>query len=99
MSTTIKPHVGRLPDTKSHIMQGRRRLFKSGTAIKRRRRSPSAEDMSGGRAREGVWPLWLGGFGGSPPLTMLELKMTKEAILLHFETICACETQLILQTL
>ena len=32
-------------------------------------------------------------------MKVLLLKMTKEAILLHFEPIFACETQLILQTL
>ena len=49
--------------------QGRRRLFESGTAIERRRRSLSAECTSGGggRAREGVSSLSLGGFWGPPP--------------------------------
>ena len=32
-------------------------------------------------------------------MKIFELKMTKEAILLHFETMFACETQLILQIL
>ena len=76
-------------------VQGRRRLLESGTAIERRRRSPSAEDTSGGRARGGHVPLSLGGLGISP-MKILQLKMTKEAILLHFETSFGCETQLIL---
>ena len=33
--------------------QGRRRLFESGTAIERRRRSPSAECTSGGEHERG----------------------------------------------
>ena len=46
-------------------VQGCRRLFESGTAIQRHRRSPSAEGTSGGRAREGVRPpLFRGGGGG-----------------------------------
>ena len=49
------------------LKQGRRWFLESGTAIERRRRSPSAEGTSGGRAREGVCPLSLGGLGGSPP--------------------------------
>ena len=44
--------------------QGRRWLFESGTAIERRRRSPSAKGMSGGRAREGVRPPLVRGGGG-----------------------------------
>ena len=50
--------------------QGRRRIFESGTAIERRRRSPSADGTSGGRAREGIQPPLVrggGGVGGSPP--------------------------------
>ena len=48
-------------------IQGRRRLFESGTAIERGRRSPRAEGTSGGQHGRGYVPLSLGGFGGSPP--------------------------------
>ena len=48
-------------------IQGRRRLLESGTAIERRRCSPSAEGMSGGEHERGYGPLWFGGFGGCPP--------------------------------
>ena len=37
-------------------MQGRRRFLKSGTAIKRRRRSARAKGPSRERAREGDYP-------------------------------------------
>ena len=46
------------------MLQGRRRLLESGTAIGRRRRSPSAEGTSGGRAREGIRLPLVGGGGG-----------------------------------
>ena len=44
-------------------LQDRRRLLESGTAIERRRRSPSAEGTSGGEHERGYVPLLLGGFG------------------------------------
>ena len=47
----------------SFTLQGRRRFLESGTAIERRRRSPSVEGTSGGRAREGVSPPLVRGFG------------------------------------
>ena len=81
------------------FIQGRHRLFESGTAIERRRRPPSAEGTSGGRTQEVIRSPLVRGVWGISPMKILQLKMTKEAILLHFETIFACETQLILQTL
>ena len=47
--------------------QGRRRLFESGTAIERRRRSSNVEGMSGGgggEARDGVRPPLVKGVWG-----------------------------------
>ena len=52
---------------RSLIILGRRRFYESGTAIERRRRSPSAEGTSEKRAREGVRPLSLGGGGLGDP--------------------------------
>ena len=54
--------------------------------------------VGGQSTRGGKLPLVRGVLGASP-MEILQLKMTKEAILLHFETIIVCETQLILQTL
>ena len=48
------------------IIQGRRRLLESGTAIERRRRSPSAEGTSGGEHERGYDPFSLGGLGDLP---------------------------------
>ena len=56
----------------THV-QGRRRLFESGTAIERRRRQPSAEGTSGGRAREGVRPPSFGGGGGGLGISHMKL--------------------------
>ena len=56
--------------TKNLLQPGPSSAFGSGTVIERRRRSPSAEGTSGGRAREGVRPtlvrvfFFLGGGGG-----------------------------------
>ena len=41
------------------VLQGRRRLLESGTAIKRRRRSPSVEGTCGGELERGYVPLSL----------------------------------------
>ena len=38
-----------------------------------------------------------GGFGGSPPRFLFNLKMSVEAILMHFETMFVCEIRLIVQ--
>ena len=46
------------------MQQGCRRLFESGTAIERRRCSPSAEGTSGGEQERGYVPHSLGGFLG-----------------------------------
>ena len=51
--------------------QGRRRLFESGTAIERRRPSPSVKGTSGGRAREGVRPPLVRGVWGISPMEIL----------------------------
>ena len=74
--------------------QGRRRFLKSGTAIERQRRSPGAER---GRAREGVIPPLVRGVRGISPEKFFELNMPVEAILMHFETIFACEIRLIVR--
>ena len=67
----------------------RRRFLKSGTAIERHRRSARAE-------RGGHTPSRKGGSGGLPR-EIFEFNMSVEAILMHFETICACEIRLIVQ--
>ena len=71
--------------------QGRRRFVESGTAIGRRRRSVRTEGPS--RAREGDIPP--SRKGGSEK--NFKFKMTVEAILMHFETVFACEIRLIVQ--
>ena len=48
------------------MLQGRRRLFESGTAIQRRRCSPSVKGTSGGEHERGLDPLSLGGLGDLP---------------------------------
>ena len=53
--------------------QGRRRFLKSGTAIERHRRSARAEGSSREKAREGVIPPLVRGFGGSLPRNFLNL--------------------------
>ena len=78
-------------------LKGRRCFLKSGTAIERRRRSARAEGSSGGRAREGVIPLFLRGVWGISPEKFFEFNMSVEAILMHFETIFACKIRLIVQ--
>ena len=65
--------------------QGHRWVFKSGTAIGRHRRSASAEGAGCERAREGE----LGVLGISPEKNF-KIKMSVEAILMHFETNFAC---------
>ena len=55
----------------SNSFQGRRRFLESGTAIERRRISPSAEGTSGGRAREGVRPPLVRGVWGISPTKIL----------------------------
>ena len=77
--------------------QGRRRLLKSGTAIERHRHSARAEGSSGGRAREGEIPPLVRGVRGTSPEKFFEFNMSVEAILMHFETIFACEIRLIAQ--
>ena len=76
-------------------MQGRRRFLKSGTAIERRRRSARAKSPSRGREREGDYPLFVRGVRGTSPEKFFILKMSVEAILIHFETMFACEIWLI----
>ena len=71
--------------------QGRRRVLKSGTAIERHRRSARAEGSSGGRAREGESPLLGRVVWAISPEKMFEFQMSVEVILMHFETIFACE--------
>ena len=75
------------------ISQGRRRCLKSGTAIERYRHSARAKGSSRGKARA---PSRKGG-SGDLPLDFFEFIMSVEAILLHFETIFACEIRLIVQ--
>ena len=77
--------------------QGRRRFLKSGTAIECRRRSARAEGSCGGRAREGVIPPLVRGVRGISPENFFDYNMSVEAILMHFETIFACEIRLIVQ--
>ena len=79
------------------IRQGRRRFLKSGTAIERHRRSARAEGSSRGRAREGVKPPFVRGVRGISPEKFFEFNMSVEAILMHFETIFACEIRLMVQ--
>ena len=51
----------------SSLLQGRRRVLESGTAIERHRRSARAEGTSRGRAREGDFsPVRKGGSGDLP---------------------------------
>ena len=49
------------------LMQGRRRLFESGTATEDRRCSSSADGTRGEMTRGGLTPLSPGGFWGPPP--------------------------------
>ena len=61
--------------------QGRRRLFKSGTAMERRvAKARVGEEHERGDSREKIF----------------EFKMSLEAVLMHFETILSCEIQSIL---
>ena len=60
--------------------QGRRRLLKSGPAMKRRRRFTSAEGTSGGRAREGGIPPLVMGVRGIAPETILYFWTSLETI-------------------
>ena len=82
------------------LIQGRRRLLESGTGIEHRcfHRVPTIRG-GGEKTRGGVDPPLVRGVRGTSPKKTLKFKMTKEAILLHFETIFACEPQLILQAL
>ena len=72
--------------------KGRRRLLKSGPAIKRQRRFASAEGTSWGGTQEGAFtPSRKGGSG-----KFLCFRTSAETILMHFETIFTLETPLIL---
>ena len=86
-----------MPDMKTEKVQGRRRFLKSGTANERHRRSARAEGSSWGRAREGIIPPLVRGFGGISPEKIFEFNMSVEAILMHFETIFACKIRPIVQ--
>ena len=79
--------------------QGRRRVLKSGTAFERHRRSPRAVGTSRGSAREGLSPPppLVRGVWGVSPEKKFKFKMSVEAILMHFETMFACEIRLIVQ--
>ena len=73
-------------------MQGRRRVLKSGTAIRNAicvLRGPKAR--AGESTRGGYTPSCKGGSG------IFEFNMCVVAILMHFETIFACEIRLIVQ--
>ena len=50
----------------------------------------------GGEYERGIFPPLVRGVRGTSPEKMFEFKMPLEAILMHFETIFACETQSIL---
>ena len=80
-------------------MQGRRRFLESGTAIERQRRSARAGggEREGGEHERGHTPSRKGGRGISPE-KIFKFNMSVEAILMHFETIFACEIRLIVQT-
>ena len=52
----------------------------------------------GESTRGGMNPPLVRGFGGSPPEKIFKFKMSVEAILLHFETMFACEIRLIVQS-
>ena len=86
------------------IIQGRRRVLKSGTATERHRRSAKAEGTSRGfgtsrgRAREGNFSPLVRRVRGISPEKIFEFKMSVEAILLHFETMFVCEIRLIVKT-
>ena len=77
--------------------QGRRLGLKSGTAIGHHRRFARVEGTSRGRAREGDGPPTRKGGSGISPEKIFKFKMSVEAILMHFETMFACEIRLIVQ--
>ena len=58
-------------------------------------RGPKAR--AGGEHERGIIYLLVRGFGGPPPRIFFRLKMSVEAILIHFETMFACEIWLIVQ--
>ena len=73
--------------------QGRRRFLKSGTAIKSHRRSARAR--AGGEHERGICRPLVRGVRGISPEKFFKSKMSVEAILMHFETMFACEIRLI----
>ena len=76
------------------VVQGRRRVLKSGMAIERHQLSPSAKGTSGGEHERGHTPL-VRGVRGISPEKILKFKMPIAAILMHFKAIFACEIRLI----
>ena len=66
-------------------------------AIERRRRSARAKGPSRRRARKGDYPPSRKGGSGDLPREIFKLKMSVEAILIHFEIMFACEIWLIVQ--
>ena len=78
-------------------IQGRRRFLKSGTAIERHRHFARAEGTRRGGMRWGMNPPLVRGVRGISPEKIFKFKMSVEAILMHFETMFACEIRLILQ--
>ena len=51
----------------------------------------------GGEHERGEFPLLVRGFGGFPPKKIFKFKISVEVILIHFETIFACEIRLNVQ--
>ena len=58
-------------------------------------RGPKAR--AGGEYERGIFPLLLRGVRGISPEKIFKFNMTVEVILMHFETVFACEIRLIVQ--
>ena len=74
------------------LLQGRRRVLKSGTAIERL--WPSAEGTSGGEHERGFPPL-VRGIRGETLEKVFKFKLYVEAILMHFEAILLLKLDLL----
>ena len=68
-------------------IQGRRRLLKSGPAMKGQRRSRVPKARVGGKHERGAFPPLVSGVRGISPEKILYCRTSVETILMHFETI------------